>query len=227
MLLGGAITDRISPRLVMLCSDIIRLLLTGLMAGAVFSGAVQIWMLYAFGLGFGLGAGFAIPAGTSIVPMLVETQDLQAGNSIMMGVVQLAGFVGPTLAGILIGSYASSSLGIGLAFAIDAASFAVSAACLWLMRGGKRMAAGSGEAAPGESVWAAILAGIRYLLQKQGTCSVSSGRPELKVILSDVLKSYTTQVAEQRQEVTHGTPREHPGIRTISAPAFTGAPDGD
>ena len=62
MLLGGAITDRISPRLVMLISDVIRFVLTSLMAFVVFTGTVQIWMLYAFGLGFGLVAGFAIPA---------------------------------------------------------------------------------------------------------------------------------------------------------------------
>ena len=120
MLLGGAITDRLSPRLVMLISDVIRFVLTGLMAFVVFTGTVQMWMVYAFALGFGLVAGFAVPAGNSIVPMLVEEKDLQAGNSIMMGVAQLAGFVGPTVAGILIGGFSQSSLGIGLAFAIDA-----------------------------------------------------------------------------------------------------------
>ncbi len=162
MLLGGAITDRLSPRLVMLGSDLVRLLLTGAMAFVVLTGTVQMWMLYAFGLGFGLVAGFAIPASTSIVPMLVGNQDLQAGNSIMMGITQLTGFVGPTVAGILIGRYASSSLGIGLAFAVDAASFAVSAACLWLMRGGGRRMPPTG-AAPREDVWRAIRAGMKYL----------------------------------------------------------------
>lgn len=82
-------------------------------------------MLYAFSLRFGLIAGFAVPAGNSIVPMLVEEQDLQAGNSIMMGSVQLVSFIGPTVAGILIGNYSSSYLGIGLAFAIDAVSISL------------------------------------------------------------------------------------------------------
>ena len=162
MLLGGAITDRFSPRLIMLISDLIRFLLTTLMAFAIFTGSVQVWMLYAFGIGFGLVAGFAIPAENSIVPMLVEEQDLQAGNSIMMGITQLVGFLGPTLAGILIGAYSSSALGIGLAFAIDALSFAVSAVCLWLLRSGSRSQAAS-EAAASENVWTAILVGIKYL----------------------------------------------------------------
>jgi len=162
MLLGGAITDRLSPRLIMFTADAIRLVLTALMAFIVFTGAVQMWMLYAFSLGFGLVAGFAIPAENSIVPMLVKEQDLQAGNSIIMGITQLAGFIGPTIAGLLIGGYSSSSFGIGLAFSLDAISFAVSAACLWLIRtGGKRqLSSGSTE---GESLWASILTGIRYL----------------------------------------------------------------
>ena len=162
MLIGGAITDRISPRIVMLISDLVRLVLTALMAFVVFTGIVQVWMLYAFGLGFGLVAGFAIPAENSMVPMLVQEQDLQAGNSIMMGIGQLAGFVGPTVAGILIGRYSSSLFGIGLAFALDAFSFAVSSGCLWLIRIAARTGS-AGTSPAGESVWASILAGLKYL----------------------------------------------------------------
>jgi hypothetical protein len=90
--------------------------------------------------------------------MLVERQDLQAGNSVMMGITQLAGFVGPTVAGIIIGSFASSSAGIGLAFAMDAMSFAVSTLCLWFIRTGKQDASSKEE-----SVWTSILAGVHHL----------------------------------------------------------------
>ena len=161
ILLGGAITDRFSPRLIMLLSDIVRFILTTLMAIVVFTGTVQMWMLYIFGLGFGLVAGFAIPAGNSIVPMLVEKQDLQGGNSLIMGVSQLVGFVGPTIAGILIGRFSQSPLGIGLAFALDAVTFAASAFVLLIMRGGRRLS--STESPQKESVWASILAGMKFL----------------------------------------------------------------
>lgn len=167
MLIGGAITDRLSPRHIMLVADIIRLVLTGLMALVVFTGAGQIWMLYAFSLGFGVVAGFAIPAENSIVPLLVEERDLQAGNSLIMGVTQLAGFVGPTVAGILIGRYSNSSLGIGLAFVLDAVTFAVSSICLWLIRMGR----GQGDAvgvADKESLWTSILTGVKYLWADKG-----------------------------------------------------------
>ena len=162
ILLGGVITDRLSPRLIMLIADGIRFVLTALMALVIFTGSVQMWMLYVFGLGFGLVAGFAIPAENSIVPMLVEKQDLQAGNSVMMGIGQAVGFIGPTIAGILIGRFSQSPLGIGLAFAIDAVSFAVSAMCMWAMHGGGKRQA-TANSVTKESVWASILVGMKYL----------------------------------------------------------------
>jgi MFS family permease len=160
MLIGGAITDRISPRVIMIAADALRFVLTALMALAVFTGAVQMWMLYVFGLLFGLVSGFAIPAENSIVPVLVKQQDLQAGNSVIMGVAQFVQFIGPTVAGIVIGRYAHSLFGIGLAFGLDALSFVVSAVCLWLIRGVTVPVRPEGAEAQ-EGVWASILAGVR------------------------------------------------------------------
>ncbi len=167
ILVGGAITDRLSPRVIMIASDTTRLLLTALMALAVFTGAVQMWMVYAFGLGFGLVAGFAIPAENSIVPVLLSADDLQAGNSLMQSVAQFMGFVGPSIAGIVIAGYARSLFGIGLAFGLDAFSFAVSATCLWLIRGVIRPQRAGGSEANG-SIWTSIVGGLQYLWVDRG-----------------------------------------------------------
>jgi MFS family permease len=72
MLIGGAITDRFSARRIMLASDIIRLVLCGLMAGAILTDTIQLWMVYAFSVAFGTVAGFFTPASNSIVPTLVD-----------------------------------------------------------------------------------------------------------------------------------------------------------
>ncbi len=162
MLFGGAITDRYSPRIVMLLSDVVRFILTALMTVVVFTGIVKMWMLYVFGLGFGLIAGFAVPAGNSIVPMLVKDKDLQAGNSIVLGVGQLAGFVGPVIAGLLIGKYTDSFSGIALAFGIDSFTFAVSTITLWLMKGGgdfSKVKDSSGK----NNIWVDIISGLKYV----------------------------------------------------------------
>ena len=163
MLFGGAATDRLSPRIIMLASDLVRFLLAALMAAAVFAGVVQMWMLYAFGLGFGLVAGFAVPAGYSIVPMLLKEKDLQAGNSVVMSVGQLVQFVGPVSAGILIGKFTESFYGIGLAFGIDAVTFAVSATTLMLMHGAGKLTS-STDASYRESIWDAIGTGLKHVL---------------------------------------------------------------
>jgi MFS family permease len=159
MLVGGALTDRFTPRSIMLTADIIRLFLTALMAGLVFTGHIQIGMVYIIALAFGLVAGFAIPASNSMVPMLVPENELQAGNAVAMGTSQLISFVGPTLAGIVIAGFSKSPTGIGLAFSIDAVSFAVSALALWLMRGARAHA----DNTQAESIWESILSGMRYM----------------------------------------------------------------
>ncbi len=165
ILFGGAITDRLSPRLVMLIANIVRLFLTAVMALVVFAGAVQLWMIYTFSLLFGIVSGFAIPAETSIAATLVDKEDLQTGNSILMIITRLAGFVGPTIAGIIIGSFSNTDVGVGFAFAFDALTFVVSAVTLQLIRIEKPLAsstaAGVGKAQ--ESVWASIQAGVRYV----------------------------------------------------------------
>ena len=159
MLIGGVVTDRVSPRRVMLVSDIARGLLTAAMAVAVLTGAAQMWMVYGFALGFGLVAGFAVPAENSIVPRLVRSDDLQAGNGVIMGATQLTSFVGPTLAGAMIASYSTSTSGIGLAFAVDTVTFAVSATTFALMR---PLTTAAGSSQP-SGLWTSIREGFSRL----------------------------------------------------------------
>ncbi len=138
MLLGGALTDRFSPRRLMIGSNLARLALTALLAGLVSAGWINLWMLYAFALLFGLADAFFFPAQTSIVPQLVAKDQLQAGNAMIQGTATLSLFVGPVLAGAMIawlGRGSTQTLtGIALAFAVDALSFLASVTTLSLMR---------------------------------------------------------------------------------------------
>ena len=145
MLVGGAITDRFSPRKVMIVSDIGRLLLTALLAILVLTGNIQLWAIYLFALAFGAISGFFMPASSTIVPYIVDKEDLQAGNALIQGTAQLSAFIGPLLAGGIIallsgqsgraaGGYNSQeALGIALALAIDSFTFLVSVITLWMM----------------------------------------------------------------------------------------------
>ncbi len=171
MLLGGAISDRFPARTIMLISDVVRLVLAAALAAAVLTGVVQTWMLYAFALSFGLVSGFFAPAANSMLPHIVDKEDLQTGNALVGGTAQLTSFLGPVLAGGLIALFAASSTasgaseanaavgmsGIALALALDSFSFLVSIVTLLKMHVLK-----APQAASAESVLASIRSGIRY-----------------------------------------------------------------
>jgi MFS family permease len=139
ILFGGAIADRSSPRLLMLGSNVARGVLVALLAGLVLSGHAQLWQLYVISVLFGAVSAIFYPAFDSIAPLLVEEQELGAGNALLQGSAQLAGFLGPVLAGTIIATVGTST-GSGVAFAFDAATFAISAVSLLLMHGGGRAA---------------------------------------------------------------------------------------
>lgn len=147
MLLGGAITDRFSPRTVMLGSNMVRMLLVSLLALLVLLGSAQLWMLYLFALAFGLADAFFYPAQSAIVPRIVDSKHLQSANALVQGTAQLSLFAGPVLAGVLIAMLGSSQVvdgetvadmqGIGIAMAIDSVTFLASALTLWRMSPGR------------------------------------------------------------------------------------------
>lgn len=168
MLVGGALTDRFSPRLVMLISNLLRMLLVFLLAGLVLSGAIEMWMIYGLALLFGLADAFFYPAQSAIVPRLVNDNQLQPANALMQGTWQLSLFAGPVLAGLLISTMAGDpSLegggdlqGIGLAFFIDGLTFLASAITLWFVNDGAKV---KEPAEAGESLFAAIVEGLRVV----------------------------------------------------------------
>ncbi|MBW4508524.1 MAG: MFS transporter [Scytonematopsis contorta HA4267-MV1] len=130
MLIGGVVSDRFSPRLVMLVSNGLRVLLTVSLATIVASGTTQLWHLYIFAISFGIVEGFFIPAAKSIVPSLVTAEQLVASNTLTQGTSQMIVLIGPSLAGLVI-----AISGIQAAFAIDAATFVVTTVTLLLMKG--------------------------------------------------------------------------------------------
>lgn len=141
MLFGGALADRMSPRTIMLWSNLIRMVIAGGLAAVVASGQIQLWMPYAVAGVFGIVSGLFLPSSEATLPRLLEPQRLAAGNSLMMMAAQAAQFAGPALAGSMIALLShganlgpAAMVGIGGAFAVDAVSFAVAAGTLLLVR---------------------------------------------------------------------------------------------
>jgi MFS family permease len=160
MLLGGAVVDRLSPRRVLLAARVINAVLTGLLAALVLAKTINMPALYVLAFGIGLATAFAYPAGGSLLPQLVPPQQLQAANSIMVGMRQVSLLIGPALAGLLVNAgsgAAGGTRGTGLAFAVDAVSFLFSVASLFMIR----IASDRQPPAPTGGVFANVWEGIR------------------------------------------------------------------
>ena len=163
MLIGGVSVDRLSPRRVMIGSNAVRLVAVALLGVVVLAGLAELWMLYAFALVFGVADAFFFPAQTSIVPALVEPDQLQRANGIVQGTAQATVLVGPALAGIIIaalGSEGANTTGIAVALLLDAITFAVSMVTLRLIRTRRRTAAAA------TSIIESIREGVRFVWGK-------------------------------------------------------------
>jgi MFS family permease len=133
MLVGGALSDRFSPRSLMLVSNVLRGVVVAVVAALVLTGQAQLWHLYLLAGIFGAVDAVFHPALNTIVPMLVSDRLLPPANALVQVMVQLSGLIGPALAGVVV-----AAVQTGAAFAVDAASFVVAATALALVRGGRR-----------------------------------------------------------------------------------------
>ena len=121
-LLAGVLADRLRHRPVLVATDLARAAVLGVVAlMATRSSTYPVGVLYlaafllgAFGILHGAAAGSALP-------LVVRGRDLLRANGRLSGSESVGNAGGPALAGAL------TSISVGLAFAVDALTFAVSA----------------------------------------------------------------------------------------------------
>jgi MFS family permease len=138
---GGVLADKIGARTVMLAADAGRCVLVAVLAVLATRHTAALATLGPIAAGIGAGEGLFIPASFTIMPSLLDEGQLAAGNAISTAAVQAGSLVGPALGGALVAATQASTW----AFAIDAASFAVSALTLALIP--RKAAAGTMSAA--------------------------------------------------------------------------------
>jgi hypothetical protein len=162
--IGGAVTDRISPRKLMLITDFVRLFLSTLLAVQIFTGTLQVWMVYVYAAVTGIMGGLFGPASMSIVPHIVPEEDLQAGNSLTQGTSSLIGFVGPAIAGAMIAAFANEATGMGIAIAVDALTFVVSVITLWMMHSSEIVKTAE-EKEAASNIFASVKEGFSFMVK--------------------------------------------------------------
>jgi predicted MFS family arabinose efflux permease len=116
MLLGGAMSDRFTPRTTMLAAGIARGLVMAVVAVLAVVHSVHLWQLYVSAVLVGATSAFFFPASTSMVPRVVPRDQLEAGNALMNISRTAAIVLGPAAAGAVV-----AATGPGPALAVDAA----------------------------------------------------------------------------------------------------------
>jgi DHA3 family tetracycline resistance protein-like MFS transporter len=154
LLLGGVVSDRMDRRKVMVAADVGRGLVVGLIAVLSLTGALELWHLVALMAAYGAAAAFFGPAFDAITPEVLPATELAQANALDQLVRPLAlRLAGPAVGGVLI-----DAVGVGAAFALDAASFSVSAVAILAMT--RRAHRPRAEAA---SIGGDVRAGFTYI----------------------------------------------------------------
>jgi MFS family permease len=126
---GGVLADKVGPRTLMLAADTARCVLVAGLALLAARHTVSLAALGPIAALIGAGEGLFIPASFAIMPSLLDEERLAAGNALSTAAMQVGSLLGPALGGALVAATRASTA----AFAVDAATFGVSALTLLLI----------------------------------------------------------------------------------------------
>lgn len=150
---GGVVADRVDKRRLMICLQTlmgVQALALGLLT---ITGSVRLWQIGALAVLLGLNNAFENPARQSFMLEMVGEEHLRNAVSLNSVLVNVARTVGPAVGGILI-----ATVGTGVCFLFNAASFAaVVTSLLTLDRSALRPSPPAGRA-PGQ-----LREGLRYI----------------------------------------------------------------
>ena len=149
---GGVAADRFSRKRLMVGADVVRAAVLVPVAVAGIAGSLPLWGLVAASFVLETATSYFAPAYGAIVPTLVDRENVQRANAFVQSTVQALSIGGWALAAALL-----TFMPVSAFFAVNATSFAVSAALLaGLRHGGEhdphaeppRLRAGLAELAP-------------------------------------------------------------------------------
>jgi predicted MFS family arabinose efflux permease len=156
-MIGGVVADRTERRKILLISQYIQMATAGILTMLVVLGMVQVWEVLCLSFLSGLAQAFGGPAYLSLIPTLVDREDMP--NAIALNSIQfnLAFTVGPAL-----GGFALARWGEKWCFGLNALSFLAPVISLSMIR------ARYLPALTTESMFSSLKQGIKFL-RKQGS----------------------------------------------------------
>lgn len=149
-LIGGAIADRVDRRKLLLTSQFVQMGSAFVLTALVFFDLIQVWHFFVLAFVVGTGQAFGAPAYQSLLPTLVDREDMP--NAIALNSIQfnVARSIGPALAGLTM-----KWVGPAACFGLNGLSFLAVIASLLVIR------ARFVPQRSGESVLRQIASGLR------------------------------------------------------------------
>jgi MFS family permease len=156
LLVGGALSDRIDRRRLLICASLIQAGAIGGIGALDAAGLLHFWALLGLVAIYGGAQAFFLPAFEALVPMLVEPDELAHASALDQFVRPLSiQLIGPAFGGLFI-----ALAGTGPALLLDAGSFLVCTGALISMR----IRLGPGVTRSGRRPLAGLSEGIRFVL---------------------------------------------------------------
>lgn len=157
----GVVVDRLPKKAILICSDLTRALMIGLIPCWVSVESFTVQSLYVLTFLYGIATAMFIPTLSSSVPLMVEKEQLTAANALLQGTTSLGIIIGPVISGLGIAFSGSQDV-----LCINAATYVASAAFLFPLR----LSAGMTMSPPTSHRTTAIedlLDGVRYTLMSR------------------------------------------------------------
>lgn len=155
---GGLIADRANKHHLLMATQSALAMLAFCLGILTMTHVIQLWMVVIVAVGFGLVNAIDNPTRQTFVAELVGTETLRNAVSLNSVVTNAARAIGPATAGILI-----ATVGVGVCFLVNAASFAAVLTALHFMHTALLSAPQPVARAPGQ-----LLEGLRYVRGSPG-----------------------------------------------------------
>jgi MFS family permease len=127
--LGGITADRVNRQRLVIATQIVSMILAGILAALTLTGRVHVWHIFVLAALLGVVNAFDIPGRQSFLVDMVGKEDLMNAIALNSSMFNGARIIGPAVAGILV-----SRIGEGWCFAANSISYIAVIAGLLLMR---------------------------------------------------------------------------------------------
>lgn len=121
----GVTVDRLPKKVILICSDVARAVLIGVIPCMVSVQSFTVESLYVLTFLYGIATAMFVPTLSSSVPFMVQRGQLTAANALLQSTTSLGIIIGPVLSGLGIAFSGSQDV-----LCLNAVTYLASAACL-------------------------------------------------------------------------------------------------